>query len=372
MTSFLAVAFRRTPPARSLLVSSRLDPLDSSRPRIRRGRGGRDKPDGANAIIDTPGPPDGRRYRRGRPGRRTGSPACALAAQAERARVAGLLHRRAPALPLRQPRVPRLDRQDAGRSARPRGHRGRRARALPALQRVSRGRPFRRARQLRAPALVGQAQRLLDSRRLLRRSRSARRRARRARHLHRRRQHQAPRARGRCARAPPAHRHRQRRPADFLFRSRPAPSLRQQAVRRLHRHPGRRPARTAAQELRRRGRARRDAVVHRARLRRRHRQLRAPRAARLGRAALGAHHAVPGPRARRQDRRRLRRRQRHRGRHPHPGGAQVAGSAAEAVRRQHSGADRLPRQEAQVHLRQPGVRQLGVPAAGRDLRQDSL
>ena len=66
----------------------------------------------------------------------------------------------------------------------------------------------------------------------------------------------------------------------------------------------------------------------------------------------------------RQDRRRVRRHQRHRRRHPHPRGAQVAGSAAAPVRRQHPGSDRLSRQEAQVHLRQPGVRQLGVPAAG--------
>mgnify|MGYP003694293461 CR=1 FL=1 len=49
----------------------------------------------------------------------------------------------------------------------------------------------RRARELRAPAFVGQAQRLLDPRRLLPRSRTARRRPRRARDLHRRRQHQS-------------------------------------------------------------------------------------------------------------------------------------------------------------------------------------
>ena len=36
------------------------------------------------------------------------------------------------------------------------------------------------------------------------------------------------------------------------------------------------------------------------------------------------------------------------------------------------GPDRVPRREPQVHVRQPGVRQLGVQAAGRDLRQDAV
>ena len=94
--------------------------------------------------------------------------------------------------------------------------------------------------------------------------------------------------------------------------------------------------------------------------------------ARVGRAALGAHHAVPRPRAGRTRRRRVRRDQRHRGRRPHSRGAEVAAVAAAAVRRQHSRPDRLPRQEPALHVRQPGVRQLGLQAAGRDLRQDAV
>ena len=46
--------------------------------------------------------------------------------------------------------------------------------------------------------------------------------------------------------------------------------------------------------------------------------------------------------------------------------------AAAPVRRQHSRPDRLPRPLAQVHVRQPGLRELGVQAAGRDLRQDAV
>src|SRR5271167_244267 len=73
--------------------------------------------DGSNAITDTPGSPDA--LDRGRRDG-TGTPAGAVAAQAERARPAGLLHRQVSALPLRQSGFPRLDREAAGRGARPR------------------------------------------------------------------------------------------------------------------------------------------------------------------------------------------------------------------------------------------------------------
>ena len=46
--------------------------------------------------------------------------------------------------------------------------------------------------------------------------------------------------------------------------------------------------------------------------------------------------------------------------------------AAAPFRRQHSGPDRVSRQEPALHVRQPGVRELGVQAAGRDLRQDAV
>ena len=304
----------------------------------------------------------------------TGSPACAFAAQAERARLAGLLHRRQPALSLRQSRLPRLDRQDTGRGDRPRG----RSRSTDASS-ISSTAPTSTPR-LPASASASSAS---SHRSSATRSGSAS-------TIY---PDRGPRGdvRGvlatytdvdnikRLELEAGEREHRLRIVTDsvglpiFYFDRGTATALRQQALRRLHRRPGRRPPRPAAEELRRARRARGNAGLHRARLRRRHGELRAARAAGVGRAALGAHHAVPGSRARRQDRRRLRRHQRHRRRHPHPRGAEGAGSAAAAVRRQHSGADRLSRQAGcKYTLRQPGVRQLGVPAAGSDLRQDAV
>ena len=214
---------------------------------------------------------------------------------------------RQPALPLRQQGVPRLAGQAGQRRARPRGHRGPRPRCLPALPRLHRRGAVRRADGLRAAAGHAGPAVAVDPRRLLPRPQRAGARPRLHRHLQRRRQPEAPRARGRAARAPSAPRHRQRRPADPVLRPPAEAALRQQAVRRLDRRAGRRRARPRAEGIAAGRRAGGNAGLHRARVRRRHGVVRAARAPVVGRIALDAHHALPRPRGRRPRRRRVRR-----------------------------------------------------------------
>ena len=109
--------------------------------------------------------------------------------------------------------------------------------------------------------------------------------------------------------------------------------------------------------------------LHRARVRRGDGRLRAPRPARKRRAALDPRLAVPRSRPRWPHRRRVRRDDGHRGRRSRPRRAQGPGSPAAPVRRQHPGTDRVPRPVAALHVREPGVRELGLQAAGRHLRQ---
>ena len=112
--------------------------------------------------------------------------------------------------------------------------------------------------------------------------------------------------------------------------------------------------------------------VARARVRRRVGHLRAAREEVRRRDALDAAHALPRPRDLRADRRRLHRDDGHRGRRPHPRRDEGPAGAAEALRRQHSRPDRLPRPRAALHLRQPDLRQPRVQAAGGDLRPHAV
>ena len=259
----------------------------------------------------------------------------------------------------------------------PRGHRpggpGRhRARRLSPVRSLRRGGPQRRADRIRAAADRPRPAVDVDSRRLLPRPWTGRRRPRLSGELCRRRPAEAPRARGRLAGASAAPGDRQRRLADRPLRPAAQDPLREPAVRRLDRRRAGRPARPRRPRARRRRHVRGHGRAHPARLRRGEGLVRAARAQGDGRAPLGPRHALSGSRGRRPGRRRLRGDDGHRGRHRHSRRVEGAGGAASAHRRQHPRSDRLPRSRVDVHVRQPGVRELGPPAARRDLRQDAV
>ena len=176
------------------------------------------------------------------------SPARAFAAQAQCARRSGRVRRPQPALSLRATRRSSTGSASATtRCSAAKSSRCSAATSSSSTAPTSTPRSTGERTDVRAPARHARPAGDLDPRRLLPGPQLAGPRARIPRHVQRRRSPEAARARGRTARAPPAPRHRQRRPADPVLRPPAQDPLRQQAVRQLDRRAGRRRARPRAE-----------------------------------------------------------------------------------------------------------------------------